>query len=234
VWRRRDLDEDTIGKAISRALAALLVAAAVAPGCAESRSGSEQDTSIVEPAIVAADSIVAAWVDAGRIPGAVLLVARNGEVVHERAYGASRLTDYGSGQYPRAGGGYGDSTTRDAAAEDSAEAAVPSLARLPRPVPMTTETVFDLASVTKVMATTMAVMLLVDRGALDVDALVVTYLDDFRGEGKDLITVEHLLTHTAGLYQWQPTYYYAANKNEAYEYIGVRVHSVAAAHVAGR
>ena len=42
---------------------------------------------------------VADWVDAGRIPGAVLLVALEGAVVLERAYGWSELYDYGPGQY---------------------------------------------------------------------------------------------------------------------------------------
>lgn len=49
--------------------------------------------------LVAADSVVADWVDAGRIPGAVLLVALEGAVVLERAYGWSELYDYGPGQY---------------------------------------------------------------------------------------------------------------------------------------
>ena len=83
------------------------------------------------------------------------------------------------------------------------------------PVPMTRETVFDLASITKVMATTMAVMLLVDREQVALDAPVSRYLSDFRGGGKDEITVEHLLTHRSGLDQWQPIYYHATNGRES-------------------
>jgi CubicO group peptidase (beta-lactamase class C family) len=88
--------------------------------------------------------------------------------------------------------------------------------RLASPPLMTTGTMFDLASVTKVMGTTMGVMLLVDRGRLDVDAPVYRYLPDFRGVHKDSITIRHLLSHSAGLVQWQPIYYHASNEREAY------------------
>ena len=91
--------------------------------------------------------------------------------------------------------------------------------RLAVPRPMKTSTLFDLASVTKVMATTFGIMLLVDRGTVDVDAPVVRYLPDFRGPHLDSITVRHLLTHSAGLVQWQPLYYHAASKSETYAFI---------------
>jgi len=91
--------------------------------------------------------------------------------------------------------------------------------RLASPTPMTRETMFDLASVTKVMGTTMGVMLLVDRGRIDLDAPVYRYLPDFRGVHKDSITVRHLLSHSAGLVQWQPLYYHASNEREAYAVI---------------
>jgi serine-type D-Ala-D-Ala carboxypeptidase len=82
---------------------------------------------------------------------------------------------------------------------------------LAAPRPMHTSTMFDLASVTKVMGTTMATMLLVDRGKIDVDAPVSRYLPDFRGPHLDSITVRHLLQHSSGLVQWQPLYYHASN-----------------------
>jgi CubicO group peptidase (beta-lactamase class C family) len=91
--------------------------------------------------------------------------------------------------------------------------------RLADPPAMDTSTMFDLASVTKVMATTFAVMMLVDQGKVDVDAPVYTYLPDFRGVHKDSITVRHLLTHSAGLVRWQPLYYQASNEAECYRAI---------------
>ena len=65
--------------------------------------------------------------------------------------------------------------------------------------PTTTGTVYDAASLTKVLATTPAVMKLVEQGLLDPEAPVVRYLSDFAAEGKGNITVRHLLTHTSGL-----------------------------------
>ncbi|MDP9205935.1 MAG: serine hydrolase [Gemmatimonadota bacterium] len=88
--------------------------------------------------------------------------------------------------------------------------------RLQSPSAMRTSTMFDLASVTKVMATTFAIMLLTDRGQIDVDAPVSRYLRDFRGPHLDSITVRHLLQHSSGLVQWQPLYYNAANAAETY------------------
>lgn len=140
--------------------------------------------SALERGIATADSIVAASV--GRlVPGAVLLVAKGGRVIHERAFGFAELNDAG-------------------------------LRRLSAPRPMTTESIFDLASVTKVMATTFAAMLLVDRGQLDLDVPVHHYLTDFRGPHRDSITVRHLLQHSSGLLQWQPLYYRASEKAGAY------------------
>lgn len=64
---------------------------------------------------------------------------------------------------------------------------------------MTENTIFDAASLTKVLATTPAIMLLMERGALDVDAPVIKYIEEFRRGGKEGITLRHLLTHTSGL-----------------------------------
>lgn len=60
-------------------------------------------------------------------------------------------------------------------------------------------TLWDLASLTKVVATTPAIMLLVERGAVQLDAPVSRYVPEFNGAGTSVITVRHLLTHTSGL-----------------------------------
>ena len=69
----------------------------------------------------------------------------------------------------------------------------------PERVPMTLDTVFDLASLTKPIATATSVMVLIQQGMIDPAATVATYLPDFAANGKDTITVHHLLTHTGGL-----------------------------------
>ncbi len=69
----------------------------------------------------------------------------------------------------------------------------------PCPEPMTVDTIFDLASLTKVVATTTAIMELVDKGAIKLDAPVATYWPAFAANGKGSITIRQLLTHTSGL-----------------------------------
>jgi len=64
---------------------------------------------------------------------------------------------------------------------------------------MTDDTIFDAASLTKVVATTPAVLLLIERDQVKLDAPVNEYLEEFIGEGRDAITIRHLLTHTSGL-----------------------------------
>lgn len=72
-------------------------------------------------------------------------------------------------------------------------------ARLPRAEPMTADTVFDLASLTKPVATATSILLLQERGKLRLDDPVARHLPDFARNGKEKVTVEHLLLHTSGL-----------------------------------
>ena len=156
-----------------------------APSAGPSRHAARAGlTAALTAALATTDSLVGASLGTATA-GAVLVVSRDGRVVHERAFGAARLVD--------------------------------SLGhRLTAPRPMRASTLFDLASVTKVAATTMAAMLLADQGRLDLDAPVARYLPDFAGTHRDSITIRHLLTHSAGLVQWQPLYYQARTANETY------------------
>lgn len=74
-----------------------------------------------------------------------------------------------------------------------------SRALIPAREPMTEDTIFDAASLTKVVACTPAVMMLVERGRVKLDQPVQTYIPEFTGEGRETITVRQLLTHTSGL-----------------------------------
>ncbi len=69
----------------------------------------------------------------------------------------------------------------------------------PKREPMTLDTVFDLASLTKVIVTTTAVMQLVELGKVRLNDAVAKYLPDFAQNGKDDVTVRQLLTHYSGL-----------------------------------
>ena len=105
-----------------------------------------------------------------KLPGAILLVGHGGKVVFEQAYGVRKY------------------------------AGEPGLDGKPSPAePMTVDTIFDMASLTKCLATATAVMQLVEQGKVDVDAPVVKYLPEFGVNGKEKVTVRELLTHYSGL-----------------------------------
>ena len=67
-------------------------------------------------------------------------------------------------------------------------------------------TLWDMASLTKVVALTSAMMLLTESGQVDINAPVQRYVPEFTGRGKEAVTVRHLLTHSSGLPAWRPLY----------------------------
>jgi uncharacterized protein YbbC (DUF1343 family) len=89
----------------------------------------------------------------------------------------------------------------------------------PIETPMTPDTVFDLASLTKPIATATAVMLLVERGKLRLSDKVADHLPDFGRHGKDRLTVEHLLLHVSGLEADNPVADYQDGRAKALERI---------------
>lgn len=78
-----------------------------------------------------------------------------------------------------------------------------SAALRPERVPLLRETIFDLASLTKVMATAAALMQLVAEGAVALDDPVSKHVPPFGDRGKDTVTLRHLLTHSSGLKPWR-------------------------------
>lgn len=113
------------------------------------------------PRFAAVDALMQEAVQAGTIPGGVLIVGHHGRIVHRRAYGWRSLEP-----------------TRE---------------------PMTTDTVFDLASLTKCLATATAVTQLLEEGKLRLSDPVAKYLPEFAANGKGEITIRQLLTHYSGL-----------------------------------
>lgn len=100
-------------------------------------------------------------------PGAVLLIAKNGKVIKETAYGfASRFDSSGN--------------------------------MLAQPEKMRTDTLFDLASNTKMYATNYAIMHLVSQGLLDINLPVQQYIAEYIGDGREQRLVSDLLYHNAG------------------------------------
>lgn len=79
------------------------------------------------------------------------------------------------------------------------EQAYGRLSYQPDAAPVGVATVFDAASLTKVLATAPSILMLAEEGKLDLDARLVSYFPECAGGGKDAITIRHLLTHSSGL-----------------------------------
>ncbi|GAA4611759.1 serine hydrolase domain-containing protein [Saccharopolyspora hordei] len=147
-----------------------------APAWTVLRDGTPEEVGLDPAPIDAALEQVAAWVE--RTPdlehpmyaGAVSLLVHDGVVVRREAVGDEvRYTDREGTELP-----------------------------VEQREPVRTDTIFDVASVSKLF-TSIAALQLVDDGELDLDAPVAQYLPEFGVNGKQDITVEQLLTHTSGL-----------------------------------
>ncbi len=107
------------------------------------------------------DKIVQHAIDDHQIPGAVLLVSHDGEVVYRKAFGSRSIELHHE--------------------------------------PMTLGTIFDIASLTKIVGTTTAVMQLMEKGEIRDNDPVSKYIPEFAQNGKQDVTVRELLTHDSGL-----------------------------------
>lgn len=87
------------------------------------------------------------------------------------------------------------------------------------PVKVTVNHMFDLASLTKVFATTYGIMLLMSNDKIHLDDHIYKWFPSFQKGAKRKITVFNLLTHSAGLYKWKPTYYFAENQQQQLKFI---------------
>lgn len=114
------------------------------------------------------DSIIEEAISDSAFPGGVLLVSKDGKILHEKAYG-NYTYDHNSQR-------------------------------------MKLSTIFDLASVSKVVGTTTAVMMLYDQGKMDLDDKVTKYLPGFGNNGKENITIRNLLLHNSGLAPFKKYY----------------------------
>jgi CubicO group peptidase (beta-lactamase class C family) len=83
------------------------------------------------------------------------------------------------------------------------------------PVPDPDRTLWDIASLTKVVSTASSIMVLVDEGHLDLDAPVAQYLPRFQGDRKDQVTVRMLLNHTSGMRSYVQFFKLAEDRDEA-------------------
>lgn len=79
----------------------------------------------------------------------------------------------------------------------------------------TRATIYDLASLTKIVATTTLMLQLVDQNRITLDAPVTQYLPEWKGPGAGQVTIRHLLTHSSGLAAWRAFYKEALDRNDA-------------------
>ncbi len=80
--------------------------------------------------------------------------------------------------------------------------------------PVTNETIYDIASVTKVAATLQAVMFLEERGLIDLDEKISAYLPELKGTNKEDLRIREILMHRAGLMSFVPFWAYTRDKEE--------------------
>jgi uncharacterized protein YbbC (DUF1343 family)/CubicO group peptidase (beta-lactamase class C family) len=142
-------------------LATALVVCGQRPLLAQFPGSGPATTGVEAHDFAAIDAIMQEAVAQGKIPGGVVLVGHNGEIVYRKAFGSRSLE--------------------------------PSRER------MTADTIFDLASLTKCIVTTTAIMQLFEEGRVGLNDPVAAYLPEFSQSGKGQITVRELLTHFSGL-----------------------------------
>ena len=117
--------------------------------------------------LAAIDTIALQAIEKGATPGMVVLVAKDGKVAYEKAFG---FTNFNQQQ------------------------------------PVTTDMVYDLASVTKISATTVAIMKLYEEGKVDLEKTLADYIPWTIGTDKAPLKVKDILLHQAGLYPFIPFY----------------------------
>ncbi len=83
------------------------------------------------------------------------------------------------------------------------------------PIAPTRATIYDLASLTKIVATTTLMLQLVDQNRITLDAPVTQYLPEWTGPGTGQVTIRHLLTHSSGLAAWRAFYKEAVDRSDA-------------------
>lgn len=104
-----------------------------------------------------------------------------------------------------------------------AERAFGHAALEPEVVAMRTDMIFDVASLTKVVATAPAVLLLAEMGEISLDEPVTKFIPRWRGPVKERVSIRQLLTHTGGLASWYPTYARPADASNSQTAIDVIV-----------
>ena len=127
------------------------------------------------------DAAVEDSIQRHQLPGAVVVIVREGKIAFRKAYGSRSIQ--------------------------------------PALTPMTVDTVFDMASLTKPIATATSIMVLLERGKIRLSDKVIDHIPEFAPNGKDQITVEQLMLHTSGLIADNPLSDFENGPEKAFEQI---------------
>ncbi|AIF44210.1 serine hydrolase domain-containing protein [Virgibacillus sp. SK37] len=150
--------------------------------------GSARGAGMIKTPLLRIDQIMTEMINKGTMPGAVTLVARRGHIVQHKAYGDAFR--------------YTDDKGTEAES----------------PVSMRKNTIFDLASISKIFTTT-AAMKLYEEDYFELDDPVAKYIPEFAENGKQNVTIEQLMTHTSGFKAWIPLYTIGENREERLHYV---------------
>lgn len=134
------------------------------------------------------DPIMESMIDQGVMPGAVTFVARRGHIVQQGAYGHALLYEDDEGTL------------------------------VAQPIEMQTDTIFDLASLSKIFTTT-AAMKLYEQGYFELDDPVAKYIPEFAQNGKEDVTIKQLMTHTSGFKPSLPLYTIGESRTDRLDYL---------------
>ncbi|WP_244898681.1 serine hydrolase [Sporosarcina koreensis] len=145
--------------------------------------GSAKGAGMRQEPLRAIDGVMEQAIAEKTIPGAVVLVARSGHIVKQQAYG------------------------------DAARYTDNQFTEMDKPVAMRTDTIFDVASISKIF-TTVAAMKLYESGRLELDAPVARYIPEFAANGKEAVTIRQLMTHTSGFTAWIPLHSKGNNRED--------------------
>ncbi|PPA69469.1 serine hydrolase [Jeotgalibacillus proteolyticus] len=145
--------------------------------------GNAKSAGMIDAPLKEIDPLMEGMISDGVMPGAVAFVARSGHVVKHDAYGFAY--QYEDDQYTKA----------------------------EHPVAMKKDTIFDLASISKIFTVT-AAMKLYEEGHFKLDDKVANYIPEFSQNGKEDVTIRQLMTHTSGFAAWIPLYTQGSSRED--------------------
>lgn len=150
--------------------------------------GSIKGAGMMEEPLSNIDSVMESMIENGAFPGAVTFVARRGHIVQHEAYGHAYL--------------YEDDNFTEAENQ----------------ILMRKDTIFDLASISKIFTTT-AAMKLYEDGYFQLDDPVAKHLPEFAVNGKEDVTISQLMTHTSGFPPSAPVYNVEGDREARHQYV---------------